>query len=134
VAVSTGDDTSSSEHVDNQRQEKPPITLLVVFVEYAVLSPDLFVFIQGRRIAFHALELVSNIPDFPGKEAEDSGEDGKCDTSKNLGRPRIAILELIDAIKGPDTVEEQNQVGDCFGKSPPVSFPEASQTLREVSA
>ena len=56
------------------RYEDPPVALLVVLVEHAVLAPDLFVFVESVGLSLHLLELVCGAPDLPGEESQDSGE------------------------------------------------------------
>lgn len=45
MAVAGGDDAALGEHVDDRGDEEPPVALLVVVVEQAVLAPCFLVLV-----------------------------------------------------------------------------------------
>jgi hypothetical protein len=133
VTICSGNNTATSKHVDNGRDEDPPIALLVVFVEHAVLAPDLLVVVERIRPAFELLELVGDAPNFPGKECQDAGKSDKGHTSESFGGPRVSLFELVNTVKYPDTVEKEDQVSDRLCESPPVTLAEASETVSRMT-
>lgn len=46
--------------------------------------------------------------DFDCEESENGGENAKCQSSKQMGSPGVTISELIKAVKGPCSVQDQN--------------------------
>lgn len=65
VAITTSNDATFSEHVDDRGNKHPPVTLLETVVEEAVFDPGFLVVVQSGGVAFKLLVLACETPDSP---------------------------------------------------------------------
>lgn len=134
MAITGGNDNAFRGHVDDHGNKQPPVALLVVLVEDAVVFPDVFVIEETGDVAFCLLIPVREQVYADCKEGEDGCEYTESDAGEDFGGPRVAARELVHAVQSPDTVEQENQVRDCLGHDPPVAFAEVVQAFGEFAA
>ncbi|KAL2284534.1 hypothetical protein FJTKL_08905 [Diaporthe vaccinii] len=133
VVVTSGQDDSLCQHVEDGGNEDPPVVLLVVLVEQAVLDPDVLVLVQLTGIAVHLLKLLGGGEDLVSEEGQDAGEESKCHTSQGLGSPGVASGELEYTVQNPCAVQEQDKLRNCTSHSQPVVLSETGQALGEAA-
>ena len=62
MAVSGCEYTTLREHVDDRRNEDPPVVLPVAVIENTVFQPHLLVLIEPRYVSFGPLQLTRCVP------------------------------------------------------------------------
>jgi hypothetical protein len=55
-----------------------------------------------------SLGSASNSDDTPSKECKNSSEDSKCYACEKMGSPGIAVSELVETVKDPGAVKNQD--------------------------
>lgn len=98
MPIPASDDAAFGEHVDDRGHEQPPVASFVAIVEEAVFPPSLLILVQCRGVTLSFLVPSGQLPDTEGEEHKDGGEDGECHCCEGLGRPRIAVGELVDTV------------------------------------
>ena len=106
MSVTCSDDTAPGKHVDDDGDENPPVSSLVVVIEQAVFAPGFLVIEKCTGVTVSLLRFASDKPYLDGKEPKNEGEYTESESGQQFCSPRVAARELEDAVQGPDAVQD----------------------------
>jgi hypothetical protein len=108
VTITKGNDGALGKGIDDQRQENPPKVGSETVVEDTVLAHVRLVHEQLFLAVLRLLGGTRNGDNTPGKESQNSSECTKGQCGEDVSTPRITISELVEAVKSPGSVQNQD--------------------------